>query len=172
MEKSSIFTICLIIFNRWIENDQTGVVVLISKQWKLYQHVDKRMAILKLPATFLYYDSDEFNKICKIVSLYVSIQIADRISTGKSNMAIVHCWIRLFSAKALKGNPTTLVILRKYVSKQKNILNLLIACYQSSVHSRVWILKMPYKICIPRNCMFWYHFTSVEICSASMKSYQ
>ena len=56
---------------------QTGVVVLISKSWKLYQHVDKRMAILKLPAIILYYDSDEFNKICKIVSLYVSIQIAD-----------------------------------------------------------------------------------------------
>ena len=52
------------------------------------------MAILKLPAIILYYDSDEFDKICKIVSLYVSIQIADRISTGKPDMAIVHSWIR------------------------------------------------------------------------------
>ena len=52
-----------------------------------------RMRILKLPAKILYYCSDEFNKICKIVFLCVSIQIAARISTGKSDMAIVHCWI-------------------------------------------------------------------------------
>ena len=58
--------------------------------------VDKRMVILKLPAIILYYDSDEFDKICKIISLYVSIQIADRISTGKSDMAIVHSWIRFW----------------------------------------------------------------------------
>ena len=58
------------------------------------------MAILELPAIILYYDSDEFDKICKIVSLYVSIQIADMISTGKSDMAIVHSWIRV--VKTLK----------------------------------------------------------------------
>ena len=52
------------------------------------------MAILKLPAIILYYNSDKLNKICKIVSLYVSIQIADRIITGKSDIAIVHSWIR------------------------------------------------------------------------------
>ena len=51
------------------------------------------MRILKLPAKILYYVSDEFNKICKNVFLCVSIQIAARISTGKSDMAIAHCWI-------------------------------------------------------------------------------
>ena len=51
------------------------------------------MRILKLPAKILYYVSDEFNKIFKNVFLCVSIQIAARISTGKSGMAITHCWI-------------------------------------------------------------------------------
>ena len=51
------------------------------------------MRILKLPAKILYYVSDEFNKICKNVFLCVSIQIAARISTGKSDMAIAHFWI-------------------------------------------------------------------------------
>ena len=51
------------------------------------------MRILKLPAKILYYVSDEFNKIFKNVFLCVSIQIAARISTGKSDMAIAHCWI-------------------------------------------------------------------------------
>ena len=51
------------------------------------------MRILKLPAKILYYVSDELNKICKNVFLCVSIQIAARISTGKSDMAIAHCWI-------------------------------------------------------------------------------
>ena len=51
------------------------------------------MRILKLPAKILYYVSDEFNKICKNVFLCISIQIAARISTGKSDMAIAHCWI-------------------------------------------------------------------------------
>ena len=60
---------------------------------KLYQHIGKRMWILKLPAKILYYVSDEFNKIFKNVFLCVSIQIAARISTGKSDMAIAHCWI-------------------------------------------------------------------------------
>ena len=57
------------------------------------------MRILKLPAKILYYVSDEFNKICKNVFLCVSIQIAARISTGKSDMAIAHCWICLFALK-------------------------------------------------------------------------
>ena len=51
------------------------------------------MRILKLPAKILYYVSVEFNKICKNVFLCVSMQIAARISTGKSDMAIAHCWI-------------------------------------------------------------------------------
>ena len=51
------------------------------------------MRILKLPAKILYYVSDEFNKILKNVFLCVSIQIAARISTGKSDIAIAHCWI-------------------------------------------------------------------------------
>ena len=58
------------------------------------------MRILKLPAKILYYVSVEFNKICKNVFLCVSIdcvmletQIVARISTGKSDMAIAHCWI-------------------------------------------------------------------------------
>ena len=51
------------------------------------------MRILKLPAKILYDVSDEFNKICINVFLCVSIQIAARISTGKSDMAIAHCWI-------------------------------------------------------------------------------
>ena len=51
------------------------------------------MWILKLPAKILYYVSDEFNKIFENVFLCVSIQIAARISTGKSDMAIAHCWI-------------------------------------------------------------------------------
>ena len=51
------------------------------------------MRILKLPAKILYYVSDEFNKICKNVFLCISIQIAARMSTGKSDMAIAHCWI-------------------------------------------------------------------------------
>ena len=51
------------------------------------------MRILKLPAKILFYVSDEFNKICKNVFLCVSIQIAARISTGKSDMAIADCWI-------------------------------------------------------------------------------
>ena len=51
------------------------------------------MRILKLPAKILYYVSDEFNKIFKNDFLCVSIQIAARISTGKSDMAITHCWI-------------------------------------------------------------------------------
>ena len=51
------------------------------------------MRILKLPAKILYYVSDEFNTIFKNVFLCVSIQIAARISTGKSDMAIAHCWI-------------------------------------------------------------------------------
>ena len=51
------------------------------------------MRILKLPAKILYYDSDEFNKIFKNIFLCVSIQIAARVSTGKSDMAIAHCWI-------------------------------------------------------------------------------
>ena len=46
------------------------------------------MRILKLPAKILYYVSDEFNEICKNVFLCVSIQIAARISTGKSDMAV------------------------------------------------------------------------------------
>ena len=50
------------------------------------------MWILKLPAKLLYYVSDEFNKIF-IFFLCVSIQIAARISTGKSDMTIAHCWI-------------------------------------------------------------------------------
>ena len=53
------------------------------------------MRILKLPAKILYYVSDEFYKIFKNVFLCVSIQIAARISTGKSDMAIAHCWICL-----------------------------------------------------------------------------
>ena len=53
------------------------------------------MRILKLPAKILYYVSVEFNKICKNVFLCVSIQIAARISTGKSDMAIAHSWICL-----------------------------------------------------------------------------
>ena len=44
------------------------------------------MRILKLPAKILYYVSDEFNKIFENVFLCVSIQIAARISTGKSDM--------------------------------------------------------------------------------------
>ena len=55
------------------------------------------MRILKLPAKIFYYVSDEFNKICKNVFLCVSIQIAARISTGKSDTAIAHCWICLVS---------------------------------------------------------------------------
>ena len=55
------------------------------------------MRILKLSAKILYYVSDEFNKIFKNVFLCVSIQIAARISTGKSDMAIAHCWICLIS---------------------------------------------------------------------------
>ena len=51
------------------------------------------MRILKLPAKILYYVSDEFKKIFKNVFLCVSIQIAAKISTGKSDMAIAHCWI-------------------------------------------------------------------------------
>ena len=51
------------------------------------------MRILKLPAKILYYVSDDFNKIFKNVFLCVSIQIAARISTGTSDMAIAHCWI-------------------------------------------------------------------------------
>ena len=51
------------------------------------------MRILKLPAKILYYVSDEFNKIFKNVFLCVSIQIAARINTGKSDMAIAHSWI-------------------------------------------------------------------------------
>ena len=51
------------------------------------------MRILKLPVKILYYVSDEFNKVFKNVFLCVSIQIAARISTGKSDMAIAHCWI-------------------------------------------------------------------------------
>ena len=51
------------------------------------------MRILKLPAKTLYYVSDEFDKICKNAFLYVSLQFAARISTGKSDMAIAHCWI-------------------------------------------------------------------------------
>ena len=51
------------------------------------------MRILKLPAKILYDVSDVFNQIFKNVFLCVSIQIAARISTGKSDMAIAHCWI-------------------------------------------------------------------------------
>ena len=51
------------------------------------------MRILKLPAKILYDVSDEFNKMFKNVFLCISIQIAARISTGKSDMAIDHCWI-------------------------------------------------------------------------------
>ena len=51
------------------------------------------MRILKLPAKILYYVLDEFNKIYKNVFLYISIQVAARISTGKSDMAITHSWI-------------------------------------------------------------------------------
>ena len=57
------------------------------------------MRILKLPAKILYYVSDEFNKIFKNVFLCVSLQIAARISTGKSDMAIAHCWICVKSRK-------------------------------------------------------------------------
>ena len=59
------------------------------------------MRILKLPAKILYYVSDEFNKIFKNVFLCVSIQIASRISTGKSDMAITHCWICLTTITTL-----------------------------------------------------------------------
>ena len=62
------------------------------------------MRILKLPAKILYYVSDEFNKICKNVFLCVSIQIAARISTGKSDMAIAHCWICRFKSKRAETN--------------------------------------------------------------------
>ena len=56
------------------------------------------MQILKLPAKILHYVLDEFNKIGKTVSLYVCIRIAERISTGKSDMAIAHdSWIRCLS---------------------------------------------------------------------------
>ena len=59
------------------------------------------MRILKLPAKILYYVSDEFNKIFKNVFLCVSIQIAGRISTGKSDMVIAHCWICIIHEKRL-----------------------------------------------------------------------
>ena len=61
------------------------------------------MRILKLPAKILYYVSDEFNKIFKNVFLCVSIQIAARINTGKSDMANGHCWICVSTDC---GNPT------------------------------------------------------------------
>ena len=60
---------------------------------KIYQHIGKRMRILKLPAKILFYVSDEFNKICKNVFLCVFTQIAARISTGKLDIAIAHIWI-------------------------------------------------------------------------------
>ena len=67
------------------------------------------MRILKLPAKILYYVSDEFNKIFKNVFLCVSIQIAARISTGKSDMAIAHCWIWVEAALTC----TTIYVLSK-----------------------------------------------------------
>ena len=67
------------------------------------------MRILKLPAKILYYVSDEFNKIFKNVFLCVSIQIAARISTGKSDMAIAHCWI--WMPIVFYGQNTTLGVL-------------------------------------------------------------
>ena len=67
--------------NRGIENDHIkGVVVFIFKVLNLYQDIGKRIWIVQLPAKILYYVSDEFNKICKNVFLYASIQIAERIS--------------------------------------------------------------------------------------------
>ena len=67
------------------------------------------MRILKLPAKILYYVSDEFNKTFKNVFLCVSIQIAARISTGKSDMAIAHCWICLngFVAQSVRRTAHT-----------------------------------------------------------------
>ena len=65
------------------------------------------MRILKLLAKILHYLSDELNKICENIVLYVSIQIAERISTGTSDMAIVHSCLRLLrlnSENAISAN--------------------------------------------------------------------
>ena len=69
------------------------------------------MRILKLPAKILYYVSDEFNKICKNVFLCVSIKITARISTGKSDIDIAHCWI--CGSEAVLRVPTIYVLEQK-----------------------------------------------------------
>ena len=63
------------------------------------------MRIPKLPAKILYYVSDEFDKIYKNVSLYVSIQNAERISTSKLELVIVHSYdCDIFVNLVLLGN--------------------------------------------------------------------